>query len=84
MGVVFTLLLFLLILFFGLNMAEKNINQLAGIDDPPRSFRVELDQAENMVLTFAGNQMSFSLPAVKRACFDPGRLIHAIYLWETP
>jgi|GEM_PF-2210726 len=79
-----TLLFFFSILFFGLNLAERNTNQLAGIDTPPRSFCVELDQEENVVLTFAGNRVLLPLPAVMKSCFYPGRLIHTIYLWGNP
>lgn len=79
-GMVLTLLLFFCILYFGLNLAENNTNRLAGIDSAPRSFCVEFDQEENMVLTFAGDQFILPLPALLKTCLYPGRLIHTVYL----
>ncbi len=77
-----TILLFFGLLFFGLNQAEKNINQLAGIDTPPRSFALELDMGKNLLLTFGGNRVILSLPAVLKTCIYPGVLVHTVFVLE--
>ncbi|UNC93243.1 hypothetical protein [Candidatus Contubernalis alkaliaceticus] len=77
-----TLFLFLGILYFAFNQVERNINQLAGIETPLQSFVLDLETGGLLRLTFGGETVRLSLPAIFKTCFYPGVLIHTTYLHE--
>lgn len=72
---VLTIIFFLVFLYFGLNQVEKEVNKMLGIDSPSRSFSLQVDQKERVIITFAGTEFSLSFSGIKKVLGYPGRLI---------
>ncbi|RQD78680.1 MAG: hypothetical protein D5R97_00115 [Candidatus Syntrophonatronum acetioxidans] len=65
--IILTIILFSLILFLGLYQAEKEINNMIGMDSSPRSINLVLEEEGCMVITFAGREYLMSFSGIKRA-----------------
>ncbi len=74
-AVVLTLILFMVFLYFSLNQVEKEVNKMLGIESPPRSFSMQVDQEEIFIITFAGTDFPLPFSGVKKVVGYPGRLI---------
>ena len=64
--IIISILLFLFILFFGLYQAEKEINNMIGIDSPPRSINLVFQEEGRFIFTFADRDYVVSLSGIKR------------------
>ncbi|PKM79634.1 MAG: hypothetical protein CVU88_05345 [Firmicutes bacterium HGW-Firmicutes-13] len=74
-AVVLTLMFFLIFLYFSLNLVEKEVNKMLGINSPPCSFSLQVDQGDRVIFTFAGTEFPISISGVRKVVVYPGRLI---------
>ncbi len=78
-AVALTFLFLVAMLYFGLNQAEREINNLAGVDSPPESFTFNTDKEELVIITFAGTDYPVSTSGLKEIIVSPGQLIHTFW-----
>lgn len=78
-AVVLTFIFFMSILYFGLNQVEREANKLVGIDSPPESFTLNIEEEEIIVLTFVGTDYPLSITGVKEIIVSPGQLMHTFW-----